>query len=201
MTQEARPLLPQSAPFPPDHIHALNGVMAATNLEQRHWLSGFLAGYQAASGPNIAPAAVPPKKIPLTIAYATDSGNAEEIAATAKKLAGKQGFAAKLVDMADVTPADLAKADNLMIVASTWGEGDPPERAIETYEALMAEGAPSFDGVNFSVLALGDSSYVNFCEVGKRLDERLEHLGASRIADRVDCDLDFEDPAASWTSV
>ncbi len=199
MTQ-ALPVLPASAPFPPDHINALNSVMAATSLEQRHWLSGFLAGYQAASVPIAASAAAPSKKIPLLIAYATDSGNAEEVAAAAKKRAGKQGFAAKLVDFADVTAADLAKAKNLMIVASTWGEGDPPERAVDTYQTLMAEDAPSFKGVHFSVLALGDSAYVNFCEVGKRLDARLEQLGGSRAADRIDCDLDFEEPSAGWTS-
>jgi sulfite reductase (NADPH) flavoprotein alpha-component len=200
MTSQALPILPETAPFPPDHIHALNSVMVRTSLEQRHWLSGFLAGYQAGAAPAIAPAAAPSRKIPLTIAYATDSGNAEEVAANAKKLAAKQGFAAKLVDMADITPADLAGQKNLLIVASTWGEGDPPERAIECYEALMADDAPSFADVSFSVLALGDSSYVNFCEVGKRLDERLEQLGGHRIAERVDCDLDFEDPADTWTS-
>ncbi len=200
MTSQAQPILPQTAPFPPDQLDALNGVMASTNLEQRHWLSGFLAGYQAAALPMSAPAAAPSKKIPLTIAYATDSGNAEEVAATAKKLAGKQGFTAKLVDFADITPADLATSKNLLIVASTWGEGDPPERAAEAYDALMDEGAPSFEGVNFSVLALGDSSYVNFCATGKRLDERLEQLGATRIAERIDADLDFEQPASSWTS-
>ncbi|MGI9433491.1 MAG: diflavin oxidoreductase, partial [Geminicoccaceae bacterium] len=200
MTQQAQPVLPESAPFPPDHIHALNSVMASSSLEQRHWLSGFLAGYQAAAIPIAAPALEPSRKIPLTIAYATDSGNAEEVAASAKKLASKQGFTAKLVDMADVAPADLAKAKNLLIIASTWGEGDPPERATECYGALMAEDAPSFEGVDFAVLALGDSSYVNFCEVGKRLDARLEALGGNRIADRVDCDLDFDEPATTWTS-
>ena len=200
MTSQAQPILPPTAPFPPDQLNVLNSVIAGTNVEQRNWLQGFLAGYQAATLPMPAPAAAPAKKIPLTIAYATDSGNSEEVAASAKKLAGKQGFSAKLVDFADVTAADLAKAKNLLIVASTWGEGDPPERAAETYEALLTEDAPSFDGVNFSVLALGDSSYVNFCEIGKRLDERLEQLGGTRVADRIDADLDFEEPAATWTS-
>ena len=198
MTQ-AQPTLPPTAPFPPDQLHALNSVIAGTNVEQRNWLQGFLAGYQAATLPMPATAAAPSKKTPLTIAYATDSGNSEEVAASAKKLAAKQGFGAKLVDFADVSAADLAKSKNLLIVASTWGEGDPPERAAETYEALMDESAPRFDGVNFSVLALGDSSYINFCEVGKRLDERLEQLGARRVADRIDADLDFEEPASSWT--
>ncbi len=199
MNSQSQPILPETAPFPPDQLNTLNSVMAATNMEQRHWLSGFLAGYQAASVPVTAPAPSPAKKIPLTIAYATDSGNSEEVAATAKKLAGKQGFATKLVDFADVSAADLAGAKNLLIVASTWGEGDPPERAKETYECLLADDAPSFESVNFSVLALGDSSYVNFCEVGKRLDERLEQLGGTRIADRIDADLDFEEPASNWT--
>jgi sulfite reductase (NADPH) flavoprotein alpha-component len=202
MTSQALPVLPESAPFPPDHIQALNSVMARTSLEQRHWLAGFLAGYQAATATAtaVAPQAAPSKKIPLTIAYATDSGNSEEVAASAKKLASKQGFTARLVDMADVTPADLATVDNLLIVAATWGEGDPPERAAETYQALMADDAPSFEGVNFSILALGDSSYVNFCEVGKRIDKRLEQLGGHRITARVDCDLDFEESAAGWAS-
>jgi sulfite reductase (NADPH) flavoprotein alpha-component len=200
MTSQAQPILPASAPFPADHINTLNSVMSSSSLAQRHWLAGFLAGYEAAAGPAASPAPAPSKKIPLTIAYATDSGNAEEVAANAKKLAGKQGFSAKIVDFADITPADLARSKNLMIVASTWGEGDPPERAAEAYEALMEEGAPRFDGVNFSVLALGDSSYVNFCEVGRRLDERLEQLGGHRIAERVDCNLDFDEPASGWTS-
>ena len=199
MTSQAQPTLPPTAPFPPDQLHALNSVISGTNVEQRNWLQGFLAGYQAATLPMPAPAAAPSKKIPLTIAYATDSGNSEEVAASAKKLAGKQGFAAKLLDFADVTAADLAKSKNLLIVASTWGEGDPPERATETYEALLAEDAPSFEGVNFSVLALGDSSYINFCEVGKRLDERIEELGGTRVADRIDADLDFEEPATRWS--
>jgi len=104
MTSHALPTLPESAPFPSEHIHALNGVMASSSLTQRHWLAGFLAGYEAATGPAAAPAPAPAKKIPLTIAYATDSGNSEEVAASAKKAAGKQGFAAKLVDFASLPP-------------------------------------------------------------------------------------------------
>jgi sulfite reductase (NADPH) flavoprotein alpha-component len=197
----ALPLLPDTAPFAPEHIDALNAVMARTSAEQRQWLSGFLAGYHAATAgaPLATPAAAPRARVPLTILYATESGNAEGIGADLKKAAGKQGFAAKLLDMAEVSPSEVADQRNLLVVASTWGEGDPPERAAEFYKALMAEDAPRFDGVRFAVLALGDSSYVNFCEVGRRIDLRLEALGGERIAPRVECDLDYETSAAAWS--
>jgi len=201
-TTAARPVLPPSAPFAHEQIGLLNSVMAETTAEQRSWLSGFLAGYQAATAtaPVHAPVHAPAAqaKHPLTVLFATESGNAEGIAADAKKLAARQGFTGKLVDMADVTLADVAGAENLLVIASTWGEGDPPERAAAFYEALMADDAPRFEGVRFSVLALGDSSYVNFCETGRRIDARLEQLGGRRIADRVDCDLAYEEPAAAW---
>jgi sulfite reductase (NADPH) flavoprotein alpha-component len=172
--------------------------MAETTADQRSWLSGFLAGYQAATSATPAEAVATQAKHPLTILFATESGNAEGVAADAKKLAARRGFTGKLIDMADVAPADVAQAENLLVIASTWGEGDPPERAAAFYAALMADDAPRFEGVRYSVLALGDSSYVNFCEIGKRIDARLEELGGQRVRDRVDCDLAYEEPAAAW---
>jgi sulfite reductase (NADPH) flavoprotein alpha-component len=85
-----------------------------------------------------------------------------------------------------------------VFIAATWGEGEPPARAVRTYNELMGEGAPRLDGVEFGVLALGDTAYVEFCAIGKKIDERLAALGAKRVVDRVDCDLDFAQPASEW---
>lgn len=194
------PRLPRSAPFEAGEIDALNSVLSATSAEQRSWLSGFLAGLDAARTPANERAAPAPKaSAPLLVLYASESGNAEGLAYDLRKRATRQGFAARVVDMAEVTPAEAAAASNLLVIASTWGEGDPPDRAAPFYRALMAEDAPRFDGARFAVLALGDSAYANFCETGRRIDERLAFLGGERVAERIDCDLDFEEASAAWT--
>jgi sulfite reductase (NADPH) flavoprotein alpha-component len=192
------PMLPETAPFPAEQITALNRIMSATNAEQRTWLSGFLSGYQAANAPQPAAAAAPARRAPLTILFATESGNAESLADTARKAASKLGFAARVLDMADATPAQVAAAQNLLVIASTWGEGDPPQRAIDFHAALMAEDAPRFDGVRYAVLALGDRAYAKFCETGRLFDERFAALGGTRVADRIECDLDYDVAANAW---
>lgn len=193
------PLLPNTAPFAEDHIAALNRVISVTTAEQRAWLSGYLAGLQAAGGSQAAvPAAPPAKKVPLTILFGTESGNAEALAGQARKAAAKLGFAPKVVDMADFSAAQAATTENLLIVASTWGEGDAPQRAVDFYEALMADDAPRFEKTRFAVLALGDRAYAQYCEIGRKIDERLAALGGVRITDRIDCDLEYEAPAKGW---
>ena len=124
MTAAAR--LPDNAPFPADAIAVLNRVIAGTTAVQRSWLSGFLAGIEAAN-PVAAAAAPPAAKQPLTILFATESGNAEALAAKAKKDAARLGFAARVLDAAEATPSDLAGAKNLVAIVSTWGEGEPPQ--------------------------------------------------------------------------
>ena len=192
-------ILPKTAPFPQDQIDALNRVISGSSAEQRAWLSGYLAGVQAANDPQVAvPAAPPAKKAPLAILFATESGNSEALAQQARKAAGKSGFAAKVFDMADVTPAEMAAQENLLIIAATWGEGDPPQRGQDFYEALLDEAAPRFEKTRYAVLALGDRAYAQFCEVGRRIDERMAALGGTRIVDRIECDLDYATPASGW---
>jgi sulfite reductase (NADPH) flavoprotein alpha-component len=194
--------LPRAAPFDAEQIAALDRVIGAANAVQRAWLAGFLAGVDAAQGPGAAagaPAAAPAAaRPPLLILYATESGNAEALAAKAKASAAKRGFAARTLDMAEAKPAILTEARHLLVIASTWGDGEPPQRAAPFYRALMADGAPRLEGLRYAVLALGDSAYAQFCETGKRIDARLAALGAARAAPLVEADVDYEAPAQSW---
>ncbi|MBO1021418.1 flavodoxin domain-containing protein [Methylobacterium sp. SD274] len=192
-------ILPQTAPFNDSERASLDSVLGGATPIQRAWLAGFLAGLDAAGGQNaVAPAAPPKASEPLTIIYASESGNCEALAGTVAKLAKKSGFKPKVVDFADLDIATLPGAKNVIAIAATWGEGEPPARATRAYNELMADGAPRLDGVNFGVLALGDTSYVEFCAIGKALDARFEALGGKRSVDRADLDLDFDKPAADW---
>jgi sulfite reductase (NADPH) flavoprotein alpha-component len=193
-------LLPRTAPFGDDDIASLDRVLSGASPVQRAWLAGFLAGLDAQAGTGAAalPAAPPKAAEPLTILFASESGNSERLALDMGKLARKSGFKPNVVDFADLDLASLPKAKRVVVIAATWGEGEPPARATRAYNELMSDAAPKLDGVEFGVLALGDTAYVDFCGLGKNIDARLEALGAKRVVDRVDCDLDFEAPAGAW---
>ena len=126
------------------------------------------------------------------------SGNSEKLAGDLAKSARKNGLKPTIIDMADLDLSALTTAKRLVFIAATWGEGEPPARATRVYNELMGEGAPRLEGVEFGVLALGDTAYAEFCAIGKKIDERLAALGGKRIVDRVDCDLDFAEPAGRW---
>ena len=193
-------LVPKTAPFAEEEIEILNRVVGLASPTQRAWLAGFLAGIDAATSATQPVVGSQPTE-PLTILYATESGNSERLASDMAKAARKVGLKPSIIDMADLDVATLASVRRLVVIAATWGEGDPPARAIRAYGELMGEAAPRLDGVLFSVLALGDTAYADFCGIGQALDARLEALGGKRVADRVDCDLDFAEPAGRWIEI
>ncbi len=192
--------IPKTAPFAEEEIDLLNRVVGPASANQRAWLAGFLAGFDAASAGAAAPqpAALARPAEPLTIVYASESGNSEKLAGDFAKAARKNGLKPTIIDMAELDLSALASAKRLVVIAATWGEGEPPGRAVRAYNELMSEGAPRLDGVEFGVLALGDTAYAEFCAIGEKIDERLAALGGKRIIGRVDCDLDFAEPAARW---
>jgi len=187
--------------FDQQQAQALNALLPTLTPEQTLWLSGFLAGLsrQGSAVPAQGPAAGAPAAGPkLTVLYATETGNAAGVAKQAAERFNAAGLDARAINMADYKHRDLKSETHVVMVAATHGEGDPPEGAAGFFEFLAGRKAPKLDGVKFAVLSLGDTSYVHFCEAGKVLDRRFEELGAERIAERVDCDVDYEDAAEDW---
>jgi sulfite reductase (NADPH) flavoprotein alpha-component len=180
------PYIPEDAPF---------------NGEQRNWLGGFLAGLHSRvvmGGGAVTAAEAPVQAKPLDILFGTQTGNAEEVANEAAELAKSKGFAPRVAELDAVEMDQLAAMENLIVVISTYGEGEMPDNAELFWESLSAPTAPRLENLNYGVLALGDTSYEHFCQAGKLIDTRLEQLGAKRLGARVDCDVDFEDAASAW---
>ncbi len=198
--------IPNNAPFTPQQAAGLNSLLPTMTAEQMRWLGGFFAGYAYATSGAAgavpagvpAAAAAPAEKVPVTVLYGTESGNAEALADKARKELGKRGFKVSLKDMGDIEPKALEKTENLLVIVSTWGEGDPPERAAAFYQKFMENGGANLKGTRFSVCGLGDTSYAEFCKMGKDFDARLESLGGVRISPRADCDVDFEPEFQKW---
>jgi sulfite reductase (NADPH) flavoprotein alpha-component len=172
--------LPDDAPFTP---------------AQRAWLNDFLAK-ALSQGVGSAPVATP--TVPVTVLFGSQTGTAEGLAKKLVKTLGKGNFETSLHDLASYETARLPDEKNILLITSTYGDGEPPDSAAEFHSWLMGEGAPRLDGVSYSVLALGDSSYPDFCKCGVEFDTRLAELGASRIHDRVEVDVDPDEPYKQW---
>lgn len=196
------PLLDTNSPLNAEQAAQLNQLLSTLHNDQMTWISGYLAGLAAGGGAAnamVSEAATTAEPLPeITILFGSETGNAQGIAKLAAERAQVHGFQANLANMADFRKPDLKKVENLMVVVSTHGEGDPPDPAEEFYALMHGRKAPTLKGKRFTVLALGDSSYENFCQTGRDFDARLEALGAERIHPRVDCDVDFDDPASEW---
>lgn len=185
-TQAANPLgivpyIPDNAPF---------------SEEQRAWLNGFLAGLFSVTQP--AASADPPPSLKIAVLYASQSGSAEGLARKVTKELKAKGHVASLASLEGYTPAALAEERYAIFIASTYGEGEPPDTAQPFYQKLCVEHLPRYLDLLYSVLALGDSHYEHFCKFGADLDNKLASLGAVRLYDRVDCDVDLDETFAHW---
>lgn len=165
---------------------------------QAHWLGGYFSGLGASAPPLVESPVPGPSIRRLAILFGTETGNAADVARSLETRAREKGLAPILAEMANYKIRQLSDEQDLLIVVSTYGEGDPPQPATGFFEFLEGRRAPKLGGIRYAVLALGDSSYEFYCEAGKRIDRRLEELGAERLAPRVDCDIDFEAAADAW---
>ena len=134
----------------------------------------------------------------LLLIFGTETGNAEELAEDAAGLAKNYDLNPNVMDMEDINPDDISSSKRVIVICSTWGEGEQPVNAQDLYDAVSEIEEGSMNGVNFAVLALGDTAFELFCESGKEWDAILEDKGGKRANDRLDCDTDFDDYAEEW---
>ncbi|MFW3583609.1 assimilatory sulfite reductase (NADPH) flavoprotein subunit [Staphylococcus caprae] len=211
-----------NSPFTEGQASQINELLQTLTPDQKVWLSGYLIANQqsnvaneetslngtTSSTPSVEqkteemlqekePEVIPQKRS-ITILYGSETGNAQGLAEIFEERLSDIGNEVTLKSMDDFKPKDLKKVEDLFIVTATHGEGDPPDNAVELHEYIHGRKAPKLDGVRFSVLALGDQTYEFFCQTGKDFDNRLAELGAERIYDRVDCDVDYDEDAEKW---
>lgn len=203
MTMEVTELSLQviNSPFNKEQTELLNQLLPTLNEQQKIWLSGYLAaGTDSGSGAaqEIEAEETAVKTRHVTLLYGSHTGNCQALAEDFSGRLKENGLQVSVEDMDRYKPKSLKKEEDLLIITSTHGDGDPPDNALSFYEFLYSRRAPKLDGVRYSVLALGDSSYEYFCQTGKDFDKRLEELGAERFVERVDCDLDYEEEAEDW---
>ena len=186
-----------AGPLPAALAAEIRSLIARLDDRQRVWLSGFLAGSVQVPAAAAAPAGETGAP-GVTILFGSHTGNSERLAKRIVERLTQLGIRHTLLDMIECRKTHLQGAQNLLVVVSTHGNGDPPERAQPLVELLMSRKAPRLEHLKFAVLALGDSSYEKFCETGRQFDARLEALGAARLHARADCDVDFDTAAEEW---
>ncbi|MEO7101615.1 MAG: flavodoxin domain-containing protein [Luteolibacter sp.] len=173
---------------------------------QKMWLKGYLDALNSALMPaagnsaGASAATASPAGVPVAILWGSQTGNSEGLGKKLSKALAAKGHKPTLRDMGDVSLEDLSASEHVLIITSTYGDGEPPDNAAALHAALHAADAPALSSVNYSVLALGDSSYPDFCKCGRDFDQRLSSLGARCIAPIVECDVDYDKPFASWIS-
>ncbi|WP_338652450.1 assimilatory sulfite reductase (NADPH) flavoprotein subunit [Sporosarcina psychrophila] len=196
-----------NSPFNQEQVELLNQLLPILTETQQIWLGGYLSASQLATQSNasgsVAVLEAPSKKIEViskevTILYGSQTGNGQALAEKLTKNLKAEEFQVTLASMNEFKPNSLKKIENLLLIVSTHGEGDPPDNALPFYEFLHGKRAPQLDNLHYSILSLGDSSYEFFCQTGKQFDERLLKLGAKQLSPRVDCDLDYDESAAEW---
>lgn len=181
-----------------NQLVSLQQTISSFSPLQLAWASGYLAAKSENGSVAVLPTAAPQISSTLTILYASQTGNAKGVAKQLADSAIAAGITVNFKNVADYKPKSLKSETHLLIVASTNGEGEAPDDAIEFHEFLFSKKAPKLENLTYSVLALGDSSYEFFCQTGKDFDVRLAELGGKRAHDRVDCDVDYQDAAEAW---
>lgn len=181
------PFIPETAPFNPD---------------QRLWLNGYVAGLLAGKGYTLGgPGGTEPARptVPLLVLFGSQTGTAEKLAKQIAKEAKPRGGNARVMDAAEHAKIDWAKETNLLVVTSTYGDGDMPDNAQGFWDWLQTDASKALTHLKFSVLALGDTNYEHFCAAGKKIDARLEQIGAQRLHPLAECDVDYEAKVKEWT--
>lgn len=195
-------LVAQASPLSEQQVKQLQQLVSQLNPIQQAWVSGYLAASAQLAGQGLAGAAPAQAAAAasLTILFGSQTGNARHVAEALAKQAQGKGISAKVVDMAEYKTSQLKNEQYLVIVTSTYGEGEPPENAIGLHNFLFSKKAPKLSGLKYAVLGLGDTSYEFFCKTAQDFDSRLAELGATSVQARADLDVDYQAQADGWSN-
>ncbi|MCL1634726.1 assimilatory sulfite reductase (NADPH) flavoprotein subunit [Luteimonas sp. SX5] len=201
MSSTVAPLFP--TPLADDKAELLVRLTEGLDSERLWWLSGYVAGLARAGGAparalQLAAQTEAPPAAQLTIVYGSQTGNAKRLAEGLAQQAQDAGVPVRLLRADAYATRELKQERYLYLVVSTQGDGDPPDDARGLVEFIAGKRAPPLKQLKYAVLGLGDSSYPQFCAVGNRLDQRLAELGATRLFERGEADLDIDAVAAPW---